>query len=265
MIKTINQRITNTDLFVFNYNPTTGIYTYSRPLSKAEATALAEQTNRLIETEYNGVSGLKVGLAANDAGEIYNMSALKGIVANRILMKKTEKTDNPQRLPIIQEGVLLQNAGMLSSGILIDHGLAVYNNGNPDQEIAQALTQEATQKNYTLPLLASFSSLDLKRGGKRYGVTPTIVSTQGLVYGTHAQKLLDENSFIQGKNGVHWLGRGGSGRWFTSWGDNLDDFSEGCRVGRVSAEGSAKKLEEEALGAFASIRQSLDEILASCK
>jgi len=34
-------------------------------------------------------------------------------------------------------------------------------------------------------------------------------------------------------------------------------------VGRFSAEGSAQKLEEEALGAFAPIRKSLDSILSS--
>lgn len=259
-MKQINQRIASTDIFVFGYNPTTQNFTYSRPFTADEAKSLAERTNVAIDSQYSGTAGLRQGLAANDNGELTNMSTLKGIVANRVLM---QNSDAQQWLPTIQEGIALQKAGMLPSGILIDFGLALYDEQNPDKEIAKALGTTARAKQYALPVLASFKSLGLSLGGKRYGVTPQLVSVDGLTFGEDAAKLLKENSFYQGDGtGVRRLFRDGGGDWGADWIGGLDGFYADCRVGRFSAEGSAKKLEEEALGAFAPIRKSLDAVLS---
>ncbi|MEK6825463.1 MAG: hypothetical protein AABY00_01620 [Nanoarchaeota archaeon] len=263
-IKTINQRITNTDIFIFNYNPQTSLYTYSRPFTIEEATSLAVETNNIITSRYKDAKGLKGGITVNsDTAELTNMSTLKGIVANRVLMNTAQKTENLKRFPTIEEGIELQKQGMLNTGVLIDFGLVLYSNTNPDQEIAGSLVTQAQEQNYALPVLASFTALDLQLGGKRYGVTPTFISSQGLLSGVEAQTFLEKHGFYQGKSGVLGLGRGRDGDWHAGWGGGFVSSDGDCRVGRVSAEGSAKKLEEEASGAFVPIRKSLDTILSA--
>lgn len=258
MEKTINQRIADTGIFVFGYNPQTLLFTYSRPFTIEEAKLVADETNQVIASQYGNARGLRDGLQARN-NELINMSTLKGILANRALMRRT---NNQQWLPTIKEGIQLQARGLLSSGVLIDFGLALYDNKNPDEEIAQVLSATAEEKGYVTPVLASFKSLDLAEGGRHYGVTPQIVSVDGLTFGDEAKKLLDKNSFYKGNSGVRRLFRYGYGGWIADWNFDLDNFAEGCRVGRFSAEGSAKKLEEEALGAFAPIKQSLDSVLS---
>ncbi len=255
-MKQINQRIAETGIFVFSYDPQTRKFTYSRPFTTKEAKDLAEQTNATINSQYKGVKGLRKGLAAKN-GKLVNMSTLKGIVANRVLM---QSTNAQQWLPTIQEGITLQRAGMFPSGILIDIGIALYNEQAPNKEIAKSLANEGR---YVLPVLASFKSLDLSLGGKRYGVTPRLVSADGLTSGKDATKLMQANSFYQGEGtGVRGVCHSNGDFWCADWNDDLGYFYEDCRVGRFSAKGSAQKLEEEALGAFAPIRKSLDSVLA---
>ena len=257
MEKTINQRIADTGIFVFSYNPQTQLFTYSRPFTVEEAKLVADETNQVIASQYGNTNGLRGGLQARN-NELINMNTLKGILANRALMRRT---NNHQWLPTIKEGIQLQAQGLFSFGVLIDFGLALYDNKNPDEEIAQVLSMTAKEKGYAAPVLASFKSLDLAEGGKRYGVTPQIVSVDGLTFWDEAKELLDKNSFYKGNSGVRGLYRHWGGAWDALWYDGLDLFGDGCRVGRFSAEGSAKKLEEEALGTFAPIRQSLDSVL----
>jgi len=227
MAKTINQRIANTKLYVFSRDPATGLFTYSRPITSDEGRDVARQIT------ING------GLKVTDEGVLYNMSTLKGIVANRELMKQTE---GKVWFPTISEGLSLHDVGLLSAGELMDFGVAVYNDKSPDQEIAQVLTETAKQRGYALPILASFKSLDLSEGGKRYGFTPVIVSEDGLITGTDATDALKR--FIVGDSGVRRLARSRDGLWLANWAVDLDYFSGNCRVGRVSAVGSEKNLRD---------------------
>ena len=258
MIKKINQWVKNTEILVFGYNPKTQLFTYSRPFTVDEAESLANETNRTINSQYKDAKGLTGGLQTIGT-ELINISTLKGIIVNRVLMQRTQ---NQQWLPTIEEGIELQKQGMLPSKVRIDFGLVLYDEQFPDQEIAKSLMMTATEKGYVTPVLASFNSLDLDLGGKAYGVTPKIVSADGLIFGDEARMLLGENSFHKENSGVRRLGRSCSGGyWDADWDDDLGDFSVDCRVGRISTEGSAQKLEEEALIAFAPIRKSLDSIL----
>ena len=81
MVKAINQRIANTDIFVFGYEPSSQIFTYSRPFTQKEAEDLAGATNQDIKVQYGNAKGLKSGLGARD-GSLVNMNTLKGIIAN---------------------------------------------------------------------------------------------------------------------------------------------------------------------------------------
>ena len=254
-IKPINKRIENTGIFVFDYNSITETFTYSRPFSLEEAESLAEMTNSAIENQYEGAKGLVQGLTAR-GGSLINMSTLRGIVANNELMKDSH---GERWLPTLEQGLALDNAGMFARGVLIDFGIVLYDGNTPDKEIAQKMMETARSRGYEMPVLASFTSLGLSNGGQRYGVTPKLASENGLITGQEAVKVLEK--FYKGNSGVQRVGRDGYGNWSAYWIDCLDNFGEGCRVGRFFAQGSAKKLKEEAL-AFSPINESVDCIVS---
>ncbi len=190
--------------------------------------------------------------------ELSNMCTLTGISLNKVLMKKT---NNQQWLPTIKEGIQLQRRGMLASGGLTDFGLALYDGQDDgqslDKEIAQALSATAAEKGYIAPVLASFKSLDLVNGGERYGITPQIVSTDGLIFGYEAKELLDKNSFRKKNSGACRLFLDMYDKWGADWDGGLGFL--GSRAGRLSAVGDAQKMQEEASGV--PIEKSLDSLL----
>ncbi len=237
MVREINQRVDGTDIFVFNQDD--GNYTFSMPFCVDEAREVVSATNKAIVSDYGNAPGLKGGVSVDKStGELYNISRLKGIVVNRVLMKRSR---DERWLPTIGEGIQLQRAGMYRPEILIDHGLALYDENNPDAKVAQALTQYAGKHGLVMPVLASFKSLGLKLGGERYGVMPQIVSADGLIQGQDAEKTLKDNFRWRGNSGVRRLSLS-YGDWDADWGVSLDCFSGLCRVGRISAVDSAKNL-----------------------
>ncbi len=228
MTKMINQRIANTNLYIFSRDSDSGLFAYSRPISEDEGNYVAGQVT------------INEGLGVAENGALYNISALKGIDANKKLMKQT---DGKVWFPTISEGLLLHDAGLLPLGKIMDFGIALFNSKNPDKEIAQALAKTARERGYDLPILASFKSLELEVGGKKYGYMPIIVSEDGLIKGKNVEDTLKRFSYV-GNSGVRRLYRSGLGYWLAYWDDPLGDFSGGCRVGRVSAVGSEKNLNE---------------------
>ena len=258
MAEAINQRIEGTDIYVFSRGDEES-YTFFRPFELDEAKQLADATNRLIaDYDVKGLNGR--GLEVDEGRtEIFNISTLRGILANRTLM---QQTDGQSWFPTIGEGVKLQRAGLYRDGILIDHGLALYSEENPDAEIAASLVADAQRLSLALPALVSFNSLDLEQGGTRYGITPKLVSKKGVISGKEAERVLGESFRWVGNSGVLGLGRYGGG-WGASWGGVLGSFGTGCRVGRFIAVGDAQKLQEEALGSFSPIKRSLDNLLSS--
>ncbi len=263
--KAINQRIEGTNLYVFSQDKKTGLVTYSRPLLVDEAQAVATAVNQRIKTEYENARGLGNGLQVTENGSLYNMSTLKGILANQELMQQSK---NALWFPTIQEGRLLHNAKLLPSGELMDFGLALYSDASPDAEIATFLSATARKGNYTLPLLASFKALGLKLGGERYGVTPTLTSQDGLLTGADAQKMLEGFDYTA-KTGVHGVDRSGGGCLVADWGGILDSSGGGCRVGRVAAEGSERDVkalvQAQIKAQFTQQRTDLEAKLAELK
>lgn len=242
----INQRIEGTDIYVFSKDPATGLFAYSRPITADEGNELARQV-----TINGGLKATEDGFLYN-IGVLYNMSTLKGIDANRKLMKAT---DGKVWFPTIPEGLLLDDAGLLPNWQLMDFGIALFDSREPDEEIAQALTETAKQRGYALPLLLSFKSLDLTEGGKRYGFTPSIVSADGLISGNDAVEALKRFRRV-GDSGVLRVYHDDVGCWNACWDDILDSLNENCRGGRVSAIGSKKNLTDLV---YSKVRQSIDE------
>ncbi len=235
----INQRIEGTDLYIFSKNSQTGVFTYSRPLHIEESKLVAEVVNASIKDAYANAKGLRQGLTVDEkTAALYNMNTFKGILANRELMKQTRGT---LWFPTVQEGLLLHDAKLLPLGELMDFGLAVYSIGNPNKKLSESLVAQARDKNYALPILASFKALDLQSGGEEYGVTPEIVSDAHLTIGADAVELFKKFLNV-GKSGVQRLYWNYVVDWVAGR-DGLDDFYAYCRVGRVSGEANAKNLQ----------------------
>jgi len=258
-LKEINQRVDGTDIFVFNYNPETKLYTYSRPFNVDEVNDLARESNQVIASQYSNTNQLVWGNgleAYKHTGELINMSTLKAIVANRVLMKRT---NGKQWLPTIKEGIELRRHNMLPPEVMIDFGLVLYDGLYPDKEIAQSLIATVKAQNYAMPVVASFKSLDLKIGGVIYSVMPQIVSADGLYHGNEAESLLTNHFPKRANYGVHKVCLDTDGRWDASRAGVLDKFDLFCSAGRISTKDSMQTLEQEAK-IFNHIRRSLDSI-----
>ncbi len=242
--KIINERIEETDFYVFSKNTETGLLTYSKPFELEESQAVAKAVNKAIKEKYGNARGLREGLSVDEKkASLYNMNTFKGILGSQELARQS---NGALRFCTIEEGLLLHKAKMLPSGELMDFGLAVYSLGSPNEGIAKSLVQQAQEKGYSLPILASFPSLELQNTGEEYGITPKLVSEVGLLSSEDASRLLKENNFNIGSSGVQRLGRGRGCGWGADW-DFLDyfcGFGADCRVGRVSGEASAKNLQD---------------------
>ncbi|MEK6848840.1 MAG: hypothetical protein AABX65_04375, partial [Nanoarchaeota archaeon] len=225
----------------FSKNSKTGLFTYSRPFTLEESQEVAFAVNKAIKEKYENAHGLREGLSVDEnTYALYNMNTFKGILGSQEL---TRQSSRALRFCTIEEGLLLHKAKMLPSGELMDFGLAVYTAGSPNEGIAKSLVQQAQEKGYALPVLASFPSLELQNTGEEYGITPRLVSGIGLLSGEDALCLLKDNDFCVVKSGVRGLYRLRNGSWGAFW-YGLGGFDAGCRVGRVSGEASAKNLQD---------------------
>ncbi len=236
----INRQIEETTIYVFGKNPD-GSLIYSRPFTTEEVNAVAGSVNHVIKTEYGNADGLRQGIGVAKDNALYNMNTFKGILANRELMRQSS---GDLWLPTIQESLLLHKGDMFPDSVLTDFGFVLYSDSVPNKGIAHSLASDVSGK-YSFPIVASFKSLGLEASGEEYGITPKIVSADGLITGRDVDKVLE--NFVKGDSGVRRLDRGRCGVLHAYW-DDLDYFDEGCRVGRVSAVGSAKNLIELAEG-----------------
>lgn len=175
-ITRINRRIEGTDIYVFNRETRTNLFTYSRPIS------LEEDCGR---------DRLPEGL------NIWN-----AIRVNRFLM---EKSNGKVSLPTIEEYILLEEAGLLGVNGTSLIGLSLHRGSECYHEhAAKKFRKTVRERGYSLPVLASFKSLNLNQKTKKslfhYGcqhpseivikAAPSIVSEEGLITGEDARKIL---------------------------------------------------------------------------
>lgn len=257
----INQRIANTDLFVFSKDSETGLYTYSRSfLDKREVEDLVIEANYKIDTEYGKADcfrfgGLRVDLNKND---IYGLCIFRGIVVNDMLMKLS---GGNSRLPTIKEGDLMHRARMYVGDMCVVFGIKIQEGANVKE--VRKLDASLKRNNIPYPVLVSFSSLGLKKGGPRYGhgVVPFLTSTEGILSGKAAERILEGFSFPASNN---YLGINIGNR--DTWQDTA--LNESCtatnmritRITTIGTRGDLKKIAEEQIeGRFSLPNRDLRE------
>ena len=145
-------------------------------------------------------------------------------------------------IPGLPEARVLDKAGKLENGIYRDYGLAVFNNGGPNKEIAEAISRQAEELGLNLPVLNPFMALDYDTNQEaHYGINVKLVEApKGIIHGREAQEIL--KSFVyKGNSGARGVGRDWVGAWGAGW-DGLDGSDEGGRVDWICGKATQKNL-----------------------
>ena len=146
------------------------------------------------------------------------------------------------RIPTPQEARQLDAEGRLSNGVYRDFGMAVYNDGNPNQEIAKEIISQAGERK--LPLIIPFNAL-AQRVDESFPqglvITPS-GDPKGIISGDEARQYINDNFNYKGNSGARGLGRVRDGRWVAYW-DGLDFSNDGGRVDWLCGEATRADLE----------------------
>ena len=103
-------------------------------------------------------------------------------------------------LPELLEAKTLKSQGKLEKGVYRDYGIVVFNDKNPDEDVAKALVSQARIMGLQLPLIAPFRALDYSVNGKQ--INPFFVqSSQGIISGESARREIDLFDY-KGDSGV---------------------------------------------------------------
>ena len=143
-------------------------------------------------------------------------------------------------IPGLLEAKVLDKQGKLENGVYRDYGVAVYDEQNPNQEMAQRLVPQAQDFGLQLPLIVPFRALDYNPNGNQIDVS-FVQSPQGIIQGKDAQRNIDSLNY-KGNSGVQGLSRSWDGYWFAIW-YRLDFSDDVGRVDWVCGEATRKILE----------------------
>ena len=167
----------------------------------------------------------------DDYFEFDKQEGIKGSnVPYRILIEQ-ELAKQGQRTPTSYEAMQLDKKGLLTNGVYRDFGIAIYDNSNPNKNLAEKLIGQAKKRNWKLPVLAHFSGLDFDKESRLYKFTD---DDSLIIYGNEAVEEL-ENFDYKGNSGVQGLNRDTGGGWIANW-DNLFVSDSGGRVDWKCAE-----------------------------
>jgi hypothetical protein len=132
-------------------------------------------------------------------------------------------------VPGVLEAKVLDAKKELTDGVYRDFGMAVYNESNPNKEIAQKLVERAKKEGWDLPLLVPFRGLDYQLNPKaQYGVDVSMVDKpEGIIKGREASDILSKFAW-KANSGAPRLLRNDDGAWFA-----VDYLARSLDYGRV--------------------------------
>ncbi|MEK6850489.1 MAG: hypothetical protein AABX85_02860 [Nanoarchaeota archaeon] len=230
---------------VFVHAPVIQRCTFSRSLQGDEAREVYKEVKAMVAKDFKNVPAFSQYFEFDEErGLIKGSNTFYGIVANEVLSK------SGLWIPTIVEAKQLDAAKKLSNGVYRDFGIAVYDESNPNKEIAQKLIAEANKRGWQTPILLPFKALKLKKGGSPYGVSVLFKDdAQGIMNGDEARTYLKEQFNYVSNKGAHRLSRGGDGYWSAAnaYLANSGDYG---RVDFASGEATAKNLESAVLSDF---------------
>jgi len=209
-------------------------YVFAKPFKGDEAKAVYEEVMGRVEKDFKNSPVFNNYFRFNEqTGEINGSNIYFGILINKVLSK------NGLFLPTIQQAKQLDSLGILSNNVYRDYGIVIYSEDQPNQEVAQRLIQEASKREWKLPILASFKTLDIIEPEAKISFSKDV---EGIITGEEARQYLDKEFNYKRDSGVCRLGRYGVGSWLAGW-NRFDGSDADGRVDFVCGEATTKNLE----------------------
>jgi len=129
-------------------------------------------------------------------------------------------------IPTAEEAMFLDKNKKLPNNVYRDYGIVVFNDDNPNKDVAKRLIKEANKRVYQLPILVPFKALKLIKTGTQISFNK---DAEAIISGEEAKQYLENEFGHKGESGVCRLYRGRNGDWGAYW--NGLDYSDD--VGRV--------------------------------
>ncbi len=147
-------------------------------------------------------------------------------------------------IPGMLEAKALESQGKLQNGVYRDYGIVVYNDDNPNKQVAETLVPQAKELGLELPLIVPFMALDyVPNKHRKYGIEPSLLNSgKGIISGKKAQDNINSLNY-KANSGVLRLLRDRGGDWNANWYD-LDDSGDDGRVDWICGEATSKILEK---------------------
>ena len=163
-------------------------------------------------------------------GEIIGSNTPLCVLTNKVLRTKG------LRLPTPWEARQLNKKGKLTNGVYREFGIAVYNDQQPNQELAKYFLENISKE---APFILPFSSLDLEHKTGRIILSDNLTD---ILSGKDAKDFLKREFDYTGTSGVCRLLRNAGGNWYAIW----SDLSYSDVVGRMDwycGEATRKKFQ----------------------
>ena len=160
-------------------------------------------------------------------------------------------------IPTAEEAMFLDKNKKLPNNVYRDYGIVVFNDDNPNKDVAKRLIKEANKRVYQLPILVPFKALKLIKTGTQISFNK---DTEAIISGEEAKQYLENEFDYKGESGACRLGRSGIGNWYADW-NRLDISNGGGRVDFVCGEATAKNLETAVLSNINELAQKEVEVL----
>ncbi|MFA5020386.1 MAG: hypothetical protein WC533_04805 [Candidatus Pacearchaeota archaeon] len=215
-------KILNTaeDLVIIGKSGTKGKYVFAFPLEGKVAKHYFDKT--LADGEERNVAGFK---------EYWQFDDKTGLItgSSTFLALRLDEAVRADGfwIPDIEEALFLDKERRLTNGVYRDYGLAVFNDGGPNQKVANEIISKSGNRD--LPLIIPFKDMTHRLDGNfPYGVAISLVDNpSGLKSGEQAQKILSRSNYV-GDSGACGVCRYRGGDWLAS----LDELGVSGSCGR---------------------------------
>ncbi|MFA5019584.1 MAG: hypothetical protein WC533_00625 [Candidatus Pacearchaeota archaeon] len=208
------------DLVIIGKSGTKGKYVFAFPLKGEVAKHYFYKT--LADGEERNVAGFK---------EYWQFDDKTGLItgSSTFLALRLDEAVRADGfwIPDIEEALFLDKERRLTNGVYRDYGLAVFNDREPNQEVANEIISKSG--NRELPLIIPFKDVAHRLDGNfPYGVAISLVDNpSGLKSGEQAQKILSRFNYV-GDSGACRVYRYRYSGWFAGL-DGLGGSGSGGR------------------------------------
>ena len=133
-------------------------YVFSKPLQGIEAREIFSEVKGRVAKDFKNAPAFDAYFKFNkQTGQLNGSNTFYGILIDHALSKED------LWIPTIVEAKRLDALGKLQNGIYREYGIAIYDNQEPNSEMAEILVEEANKRGWQLPILAPFKALGIRK------------------------------------------------------------------------------------------------------